>query len=285
MMVGFYQASAQEEEAKADTTSLWKKTGSVGLNFANVGLENWAGGGVSSVSTGFIGNLKATRESDHTVWSHQLDIAYGVLKQRGNATFRKTDDQFIYLSQYGYKLTENWLITTTLNFRTQLAPGYEYGEDANGNETRTKISNLLSPGYLTVNTGITYKKGDIFTATFSPATVKNTFVLDDDVDETSFGLNEGESVRSEFGTTLLSSLNLKVMENVNFSSNLSLFASYASLGEIDVNWEALIAMKVNKYINASFGTQLIYDEDIAIDGVNSKIQFKHALTIGFGITF
>lgn len=285
-LIGINQVVAQDEaKAATDTTSLWKKSGSVGLNFANVGLENWAGGGVSSVSVGFIGNYKATRESDVTVWSHQLDLAYGVLKQRGNDSFRKTDDQFIYLSQYGYKLSEKWLITGGLNFRTQLAPGYEYGTDANGDETRDKISNLLSPGYLSINTGITYKHKDIFTATFSPATLKNTFVLDDGVDETSFGLDAGKTSRSEFGMSLLSSVNVKVMENVNFSSNLSLFASYEALGEIDVNWEALIAMKINKYLNASFGTQLIYDEDIAINGVNSKVQFKHALSIGLGLTF
>jgi hypothetical protein len=49
-------------------------------------------------------------------------------------------------------------------------------------------------------------------------------------------------------------------------------------------------MKVNKYITTSFGTQLIYDEDVLITDENgktsnSKIQFKHVLNIGIGITF
>jgi len=277
---------AQDEDtAKTDSTSLWKQSGSVGLTFANVGLENWSGGGVSSVSLGFLGNYKAVRESDKTVWSHQVDFAYGLLRQRGNNTFRKTDDQFIYLSNFGYKIGKKWLITTTTNFRTQVAPGNEYGVDSVGEETRTKISNLLAPGYLTVNTGITYKEKDIFIATLAPITVKNTFVLDDDIDETAFGVDEGESVRAEFGINFLSGLTWKVMENVNLTSNLSLFASYEALGEIDVNWEALLNMKVNKYINASFGTQLIYDEDITLDGKNSLVQFKHALNIGLGISF
>ena len=107
---------AQDEEA-AKPDSLWDTSGSVALTFANVGLENWAGGGVSSVSLGFAGNFKATRESDKTVWSNQFDLAYGLLKQKDNETFRKTDDQLIILSQYGYKLSEKWLISSSLNFR------------------------------------------------------------------------------------------------------------------------------------------------------------------------
>jgi hypothetical protein len=44
-------------------------------------------------------------------------------------------------------------------------------------------------------------------------------------------------------------------------------------------------MKVNKYFNASLGTQLIYDKDILItkdDGtLGNAIQFKHILNLGF----
>jgi hypothetical protein len=43
-------------------------------------------------------------------------------------------------------------------------------------------------------------------------------------------------------------------------------------------------MSVNKYIQASFNTNLIYDDDIKIldsDGsVGPRIQFKHVLAVG-----
>ena len=280
----FAQDDAKKDE-KTDSTQVWETTGSVGLTLANVGLENWAGGGVSSVSVGFVSSYKANRETENAVWNNQFDFAYGLLKQRGNNTFRKTDDQLIIQSQLGYKLSEHWLISGLLNFRTQISPGYEYGLDSLGEETRNKISNLLAPGYLTVNTGITYKIKKVFTATLAPLTVKNTFVMDDEINEVSFGLEQGNSIRSELGINFSANLNKKVMENVTISSGLALFANYKTLGEIDVNWEALLSMKVNKYINASFGTQLIYDQDIEIDNKNSLVQFKHALNIGIGITF
>jgi hypothetical protein len=53
---------------------------------------------------------------------------------------------------------------------------------------------------------------------------------------------------------------------------------------IDVFWDNSILMSVNKYIQASFNTNLIYDDDIKIldsDGsVGPRIQFKHVLAVG-----
>lgn len=276
---------AQEAKEEPDSTKLWKTSGTFGLTFSNVSLNNWAGGGESSISLGILSNYKAVREGDKGVWTNQIDFAYGLLRQKGNETFRKTDDQLIILSQYGYKINNKWLVSALFNFRSQVAKGYQYAVDVNGDETRIKISNFLSPGFITVNTGITYKEKDVFSATLAPFTVKSTLVMDDEIDETSYGLQAGKSIRSEIGWNFLASFNKKVMQNVNFTSSLSLFSGYETLSAIDVNWETLLAMKVNKYITTSFGTQLIYDEDIKIDGANSKVQFKHVLNVGFGVTF
>jgi hypothetical protein len=74
------------------------------------------------------------------------------------------------------------------------------------------------------------------------------------------------------------------MENISFKSNLNFFTAYDSFGNVDTNWETLLVMKINKWFNATFGTNLIYDDDILIemeDGSMSKaIQFKHTLNLG-----
>jgi hypothetical protein len=286
-----FSANAQDTEEVADSTKLWTKSGSVGLIFSNVGLENWTGGGVSSISLGLVSNFKVVRETDVSVWDNQIDFAYGGIKQDGNETFRKTDDQLIISSQYGYKISKKWSLSASANFRTQVAPAYTYKTDSVGNEIRNpRTTNFMAPGYLNSNIGLTYKTNKSFTATISPIANKTTFVLDKGVDETGFGLDEGDKVRAEFGYSLVSNYTKEVMKNVNFTTNLVLFADYENPTEIDVNWETLLAMKVNKYITTSFGTQLIYDEDVLITDENgktsnSKIQFKHVLNIGIGITF
>jgi hypothetical protein len=64
---------------------------------------------------------------------------------------------------------------------------------------------------------------------------------------------------------------------------------------IDVNAEALVTMKVNKYISASFNMQAIYDNDIniavdnnndgVIDGFGPRLQFRQVLGVGFSAKF
>ena len=62
---------------------------------------------------------------------------------------------------------------------------------------------------------------------------------------------------------------------------------------IVVNWETLIAFKVNKFISANINTQLIYDDKIKVpvvrDGIptsiGSLVQFKEILGVGFSYNF
>jgi len=86
------------------------------------------------------------------------------------------------------------------------------------------------------------------------------------------------------------------MENISLQTKLDLFSNYLDNPQyIDVNWEVLISMKVNKYISATLSTQLLYDHDINIaidengDGITdksgSRTQFKEVLGVGFSYKF
>jgi hypothetical protein len=44
-------------------------------------------------------------------------------------------------------------------------------------------------------------------------------------------------------------------------------------------------MKINKYLSANLITNMIYDDDIAIDGKNSLVQFKQLFGAGFSYKF
>jgi len=87
-----------------------------------------------------------------------------------------------------------------------------------------------------------------------------------------------------------------LMENVKLTTKADFFANYLqNAGNIDVNWETLIAMKINKFLTASLSTHLIYDDDINIavdrndDGINDgngpRIQFKEVLSLGLSYQF
>ncbi|KYG72925.1 DUF3078 domain-containing protein [Roseivirga echinicomitans] len=264
----------------------WERKGSLGFTFANVGLSNWAGGGESSVSLGTIFNAAAVRKATHSTWKNQVDFALGGAKL-GDRDFRKTDDAIILLSQYKRKINEKFGYSVSSILRTQLLEGNNYVADPlNPGELITeKISNFMAPGYLSVNLGMEYSSGDVFTVSFAPAAGKFTFVMDDELSAAgAYGVDPGDKVRAEFGTNVLTTLNLKLMENISFQSNLNFFTAYNSFGNVDTNWETLLVMKVNSWFNATFGTQLIYDDDILIKGedgnVSREIQFKHVLNLG-----
>lgn len=270
-----------------DTDSITiKKQGSWGVNLANVGLSNWAGGGESSLAVGTVFNTSLVRTKGTSAWKNQFDFALGGAKV-GEQNFRKTDDAIILLSQYSKQIKSNlsWSLTGIL--RTQLLEGNTYAADPIniGEEVATKISSFMAPGYLSINLGIDHNIGEHLSISFAPAAGKFTFVSDDELSAAgAYGVNPGDKVRTEFGTNFLAVLTIPIMENISFRSNLNFFTAYDSFGNVDTNWETLLVMKVNKWFNATLGTQLIYDDDILIAQENGnlerKIQFKHVLNFG-----
>jgi hypothetical protein len=58
---------------------------------------------------------------------------------------------------------------------------------------------------------------------------------------------------------------------------------------IDVDWQNLITMKINSWLNANISAHLIYDDDITItdkDGNSGpRTQFKEVLSIGLSYKF
>ncbi|KOF03739.1 hypothetical protein AWW67_08095 [Roseivirga seohaensis] len=278
-------AYTAQSQTTADSVK-WERNGSLGFTFANVGLSNWAGGGESSVSLGTIFNASAIRKANQSTWKNQIDFALGGAKL-GDKDFRKTDDAIILLSQYKRKINEKFGYSVSSILRTQLLEGNNYVADPlnAGEEIAEKISNFMAPGYLSVNLGMEYSSGDVLTVSFAPAAGKFTFVMDDELSAAgAYGVDPGDKVRAEFGANMLTTLNLKLMDNITFQSNLNFFTAYDSFGNVDTNWETLLVMKVNKWFNATFGTQLIYDDDILIKGedgnVSREIQFKHVLNLG-----
>ncbi len=281
------QLYAQNDTIPADT-SYWDKGATINFNFSQVNLTNWAGGGQSSVSVGALTNFKANYERGKDLWANRLDMAYGILRQGdSDQQFIKTDDNIILASRYSRKIKNNFFASALVDFRTQFAEGIEM---TNGKDS--VISKFMAPAFLLANIGVTYKYKKIFTATLSPLSSKTTFVLDETLSNSgAYGVLVGDNYRFEGGVNFASSFVKDILENVNFASNLNLFAGYENLSEIDVNWENALIFKVNKFINASFSTQLIYDEDIESKEIIENevtgesrfapgVQFKSAIAIG-----
>ena len=307
LVIGFFDvANGQVTEAEkklrtvtTDTTQGWKKGGVIAVNLAQTSLTNWSAGGQNSVAVNGIFSAFANYKRNKSVWDNSLDVGYGLLKQGKNSSFHKTDDKFDFLSKYGREAFKNFYYAALFNFKTQMAPGYNYPNDS------VKISDLFSPAYLILALGMDYKPNAYFSAFIAPATAKFTFVNDQALsDAGAFGVEPGKKVKSEFGGYLRviytrNDFKSEFLKNVSFTTKVDLFSNYANKPQnIVVNWETLLALKVNKFISANLSTQLMYDDKIKVpfdkngngtietgEAVGSKVQFKEILGVGLSYNF
>ncbi len=295
-------ANAQDDTATETPDSLkaWIIGGRLGINFSNVSLTNWAGGGQESVSG--TGNflLTANYQKTKASWKNSFEVNYGLIKQ-GDDPVIKSDDQILITSDFNYAFKEKWSYTNVLTFRSQFAPGYNPPQIQ---EDSTKISDWLSPGYMQLATGINYNPTSYLSFMLSPITYKMTIVMDQNLaDAGAYGVDaavidtttgaiitRGKNIRSEIGASFRMNFKKEIVKNVEFESVLDLFSNYIEdPAAIDVNWINNLNMKINNFMSASILTQLIYDQDIKIAADNDptdiapRTQFKSVL--GIGITY
>ncbi|MFY0593731.1 DUF3078 domain-containing protein [Roseivirga sp.] len=296
-----YTVSAfQEKPVQTDSTTAlpdsliyWKDGGRFNLNIQQVGLTNWAAGGESSVAIGAAVEGFINYEKDDVVWENKGRVAYGVIRNGGGGNrFEKTNDVVDLSSKYSQKFSEKVLMTSAVNFRTQMDDGVKIENIAGTGDTRrTLISDFMSPGYLQASLGLTYretKQG--YSVTLSPFTGRFTFVLNDSLSTAgSFGVDPGEKIRSEAGISLTGGVQRSVMENVKLQMNFNLFSNYDKFPNTVVNVEAGLNLKVNNYIQSNISSQLIYDDDVIItrsDGSRGRdLQIKNVINVGFTLGF
>lgn len=295
-------AAAMQAKTAADTTGkVWTKGGTIQLNMSQVSLTNWSAGGFSSVSGIAQFNAFANRKKGRFAWDNSVAIAYGLLAQDGQDAV-KTDDRLELNTKYGYELKKSWYLAMLAQFKTQ----FSEGKDA---ATGTRISDFMAPGYLILGIGIDYMPNDHFSAFISPATVKFTFVNDQELaDAGAFGvdpatydeltglkLTNGANSEFEFGGYVKLMYTHDLAKNINFLTRADFFSNYLKTPQnIDVNWETLFTFKVNSWFSATLSTLLIYDddtqimkpwEDTSLQYIGKGTQFKEAIGLGIMLKF
>lgn len=280
-----------EAQDTADTVKYWTTGGVFSLNMAQSSFTNWAAGGQNSIALNGLINITANYKKDKSAWDNTLTIGYGKMDQKGSDLgWVKTDDRIDFLSKYGRAASEKWYYSALVSFKTQMAPGYNYPN------TTDKISDLMAPGYLLFSLGMDFKPSGSFSAFLSPLTAKNTFVLDDALSQAgAFGVEAGKRYRAELGAYANFIYNKEeIIKNVNFQSKLDLFTNYLHNPQnVDISWENLFVLKVNRFISATVSTHLMYDDDILIkvgedEGtpvLGKRLQFKEVIGVGFTYKF
>jgi len=189
------QFFAQEKIPK-DSTKAWSIVGQNTLMLNQSAFSNWVAGGTNNVGWQAGVNYNLTYEKDKGLWENVIILGYGMNNTQGVGN-RKTQDVINLSTNYGRKISGNWYTSVGAGLISQFAPGYADGN----NPDAEKISNFMSPGYVNVGAGFTYKPNDNFTMTLRPANARFTFVMDDDLQYAgNYGLkNDGDSMLFQFG--------------------------------------------------------------------------------------
>ncbi|MBC8043165.1 MAG: DUF3078 domain-containing protein [Rhizobacter sp.] len=296
----FAQTPAQEDSLRAlvlrgntavatrDTS--WKFTGNTGLNFTQVGLSNWAGGGQSSIALIALFGGTATYSENNLTWGTSLDLGYGVAKL-GDAPFRKSDDRITLISKLDVAFTPVLSYSVLFDFRTQFALGENYAVAPDSITGKfPKISNFMAPGYLLTALGLSYHPADYFTLFFSPLTARTIFVLDTDLSNAgAFGVDAGKQVKILPGLLLNAFFKKELFENITLQSRLNLFSAYETVASVVVSWESLLLLKVNRFVTVSLAADVFYDERVQVlrndNTTGPATQFRNTLAVGFVYSF
>ena len=281
-----------------DTISYWTKENKVGLDISQITFVNWNAGGNNSISGLVKGQFVRTYTKDNINWKNELIMRYGINKQESQEV-RKTDDQFLFNSTFGYKRDSisNWYYAGKFSFNTQFANGYSYPN------TDLAISKPFAPAYTFLGIGAEYSRKDLnLNLYLSPLTQKTTMVFDQRLanqgafgvdkavyDEFGVLLREGKNIRNEIGILITNQWKKEIFKNINFEHRVSLYTDYINnFGNVDVDWQLQLDMTVNQYVKANIGTHIVYDDDIKSKeeegGVQvvkgPKIQLKQLLGVG-----
>lgn len=272
----------------ADTTKNgWKSKGNLSFLFNQANFNNWIAGGESSFSGNLGINYEFNLKQDNVTWDNKIIGSYGLLRTQNSSFDKKTDDRLEFNSVYGKKASGDWYYSFFGNFRTQFTVGYVYSKDGNGVESRVKSTEFFSPAYLTFGPGMYWKKSDNLKVNFAPLTSKLTFVNSaytsglGYVDGSYFGVDTNKSMRYELGFYAAGYYKLNLMSNVSAENILSLYSNYLdSPGNVDIDYQINILMKINRLLTANITFQAIYDDN-AFQGFQTREVFGLGLNYGF----
>ena len=278
--------------------------GAYGLNINQLALSNWAAGGENSWTGKAFADFKLVY---HTKTVEQIlggAFAFG-LARFGDKRIEKSDDKLDVNYSLSRNSKEQWKVTMVSTFNTQFANGYKYPNDS------TIISTFMSPGYLTLSGGYTYKtKNENFQIYMSPIAGKITFVLNQDLaDAGSFGVKKGyydtdsiwipgEHLAPSLGINVITNYKQPIGKNIQYVTMLNVFYNYAERRDddrlrLDFNWENTVNFVISKYITTILFVNLKYDHNTTfpvyetIEGVETvvdnvpKLQIKESIGIAF----
>ena len=273
LLIGLSFSSFAQDEEEGPKEG-WSKTGNISLLFNQSSFSNWVAGGKNNISGTLGVNYDFNYLKGDITWDNKIIIAYGLTKLKGEDQ-QKTDDRLDINSVLGKKAKGYWYYSLFFNAKTQMDVGYNP-------DTGIEVSHGFSPLYLQFGPGMLWKKNDNLKVNIAPATAR-LIIVDDHFTAfgESFGIEQGETTRFEFGIAIGAYYKLNLMKNISMENILNLYTNYLEDPQnVDLDYTMNLVMKVNDYISANLSFQTIYDDN-AYQGFQTREVFGLGVSYGF----
>lgn len=193
-----------------------------------------------------------------------------------------SEDQFLLTSKFGFRALKRWFYTFNLSFKTQFLDNYK----PNSNDLTAAF---MSPGELNLGIGMTYdyanaKKTVVFGASISPLSYNLKACTRTLMDETAFGIKQGHTTVSQFGSSAELKFSWKISYNISYTSRLFLFSDYSYM---QGDWENTFNFNINRFLSTQLYVHLRYDSSTTDNNYTKwkDWQLKEILSFGFAYRF
>ncbi|MER0440725.1 DUF3078 domain-containing protein [Emticicia sp. W12TSBA100-4] len=284
--LSFAALTFAQEAPKTHEDSLrvgwWTRNTQLGFTFTGAAFsKSWQGGGINNLTLGGYFNNLAVYTKGKGVWTNDIQLQYGRLTnfyQSDTKEVRKGVDRIFLDTKYTRVVhkTLNWY--SSLNFFSQFDEGFDYTIT-----TKPIISKFLSPGFLTLASGLEWKPkpylvtqlGLAGRTTFisNNATIfQNTQKLVNGVYR-SYGVEKGQTTLTELGLQGVIAFDKDISKNINLKIRDQMFLALLPKSKpLDHNINLIATAKINKYFNVNLAAIFIRDLDqISKDDVKNKV--------------
>lgn len=257
--------------------NFWYRGGNGSLQFTqNFISKNWYKGGESTNTALMNLQLNANYNDQQKIQFDNMfeaKIGFNTVSSDTIRQYRINTDLLRLSSKLGIKAASNWYYTISGEFNSQFFRNYK----ANSSQP---VSAFMAPANLIFSVGMDYKlnrKNLTLSVFISPGAYNMRYVGVKEIDETQFGLKQGESFLHDVGSKFQSNLKWTIVPSVVWESRLYYFTSYK---KVEAEWENTFNFVLNRYLSTKLFFHGRFDDGVARKTDASYFQFKELLSFG-----